>query len=220
MNLPGALWRWISWVWPVHLAGTNGRHGPLEVRWEQGRKVLNSTNGNQSFGSLHRVWQRVFAHLELSQHPPKRVLLLGLGAGSVVHILRAELGIPAHITAVEIDPIMTSLAREHFGLDRHVDIEVLVGDAVIQVQMHQQRYDLIVVDLFDDLDLARGVDTRGFAHGLRERCADDGSVCFNTVSYDPGSELRCTRVHDNLLSVFNGVEEFRTEDLNRVFIAR
>jgi spermidine synthase len=212
--------RWISWIWPVRMEEMVGHHGPLEVRWEQGRKVLNSSNGNQSFGSLHRVWQRAFAHLELNKDTPRRVLLLGLGAGSVVHILRVELGIPAHITAVELDPIMVGLAKEHFGLGHHANIEVLEADAIIQVQMHQPLYDLIVVDLFDDLDLARGVDTRGFAHGLRERSADGGVVCFNTVSYDARSEQRCTRVHENLLSVFNSVVEFRTEDLNRVFIAR
>jgi spermidine synthase len=220
MNLPGALWRWISWVWPVRMAEVQGHHGPLQVRWELGRKVLNSTNGNQSFGSLHRVWQRVFAHLGLRVDPPSTVLMLGLGAGSAVHIIRAELGIPAHITAIEIDPVMVSLAQEHFALDRHAGIEIIQGDAVIQVQALRQHYDLVVVDLFDDLDLAQGVDTRGFAHGLRDRCTEGGTVCFNTVSYDAASELRCTRIQDNLRRVFSTVEEFRTEELNRVFIAR
>jgi len=88
------------------------------------------------------------------------------------------------------------------------------------VQAMHQRYDLVVVDLFADLDLAQGVDTAGFAHALRERCADGGVVCFNTVSYDRASEVRCCRIKDRLGRVFSSVEEFRTEELNRVFIAR
>jgi len=202
------------------MAEVQGRHGPLEVRWELGRKVLNSANGNQSFGSLHRVWQRVFAHLDLRADPPKQVLMLGLGAGSVVHILRAELGIPAPIAAIEIDPVMVRLAQDHFDLVRHANIEIMQADAVVRVHALRLRYDLLVVDLFDDLDLAQGVDTRGFSHGLRDRCSEDGVVCFNTVSYDAASELRCTRILDNLRRIFSTVEEFRTEELNRVFIAR
>jgi len=202
------------------MAEAQGRHGPLEVRWELGRKVLNSANGNQSFGSLHRVWQRVFAHLDLRADPPKQVLMLGLGAGSVVQILRAELGIPAPITAIEIDPVMVRLAQDHFDLARHTNIEVIQGDAIVQVQALKKGYDMLVVDLFDDLDLAQGVDTRGFSHGLRDRCAEGGVVCFNTVSYDAASELRCSRILDNLRRIFSTVEEFRTEELNRVFIAR
>lgn len=212
--------RLLSWVWPVRVATTQGLHGPLEVRWEYGRKVLNSLNGNQSFGSLHRVMQELFRHLDLHNTPPDNVLLLGLGAGSVVHILRRELGLSAPITALEIDPSMVELARSHFTLDAHEHVNVVLGDAIIQVQAMRERFALVVVDLFDDLDLAQGVDTGGFVHALRDRCADGGIVCFNTVAYDETSNARCLRVHDRLVRVFNKVEEFRTEEINRVFIAR
>lgn len=220
MNVMDQLLRWASWVWPIRLTAEQGRHGPLEVRWEQGRKVLNSAHANQSFGSLHRVWQRVFKHLGLRGDPPTSVLILGLGAGSAVRILRHELGIPAKITAIEIDPIMVELAHRHFGLGAQSDITIIPGDAIIQLQVYPERSDLLIVDLFNDLDLARGVDTLGFAHALREHCAEGGTVCFNTVSYDAVSESCCSRIHDHLSRVFNSVEEFRTEDLNRVFIAR
>ena len=214
------LWRTLSWLWPIRTAQVDGRHGPLEVRWEYGRKVLNSSGANQSFGSLHRVWQQVFRHPMVRQLSPADVLLLGLGGGSVVHILRHELGSKAPITAVEMDPAMVHLARTHFRLDACPDVHVVTGDAVIQVQAMEQRFGLVVVDLFDDLDLARGVDTRGFAHGLRDRCAENGAVCFNTVSYDAASEARCERVLAHLRTVFVTVTELRTEGINRVFIAR
>jgi spermidine synthase len=212
--------RWLSWAWPVRMAQVEGRHGTLEVRWENGRKVLNSPNGNQSFGSLHRVWQRVFQDAGVQTAPPTNVLLLGLGGGSAVHILRRELGIAAPITAVEIDPAMVALAREHFALDSMAAVTIVQGDAVIQVQALRERFDLIIVDLFDDLDLARGIDTMGFAHGLRERCTDGGKVLFNTVAHDPHSAARCERVNQNLIRVFHAVDTIQLEEVNRVFVAR
>lgn len=210
--------RLFSYFWPMTETRAEGYHGELTVRWEAGTKVLNSLQGNQSFGALHRVWQEVFAHLDLQQKPPSDLLLLGLGGGSVPAILREELGIKAPIVAIELDPNMLELARTHFALDRHADLKVVLGDATIQVHALRQRFDLVLVDLFDDLDLAYGVDARSFIHGLRDRCADGGVVCFNTVAYDEESDRRCQAVYDHAIRVFNTVHELRLEEVNRVFI--
>lgn len=212
--------RWVSWLWPVRVDRVEGLFGPLELRWESGRLVVNSAYGNQSFGSLHRVWQQVFEDLDLRRHAPGRVLMLGFGAGSAAHILRNELGIKAPITAVELDPAMIAIARRHFGYDTLPDITLLEGDATILVHGLQGRWDLVLVDLFDDLDLARGVDTNGYIHALRDRCADGGTVCFNTVAHDAGSDARCERVLQQLRKVFHQVRELRYEGVNRVFVAR
>lgn len=213
-----ALLRLISYIWPMRVARASGAHGELEVRYEAGDLVLNSANGNQSYGTLHRVWQQVFRRMGLREHPPQEVLLLGLGGGSVVRILREELGVAAPITAVELDPVMVELGRRHFGLSAHAGLHVAQGDATVQVHSMRERFDLVVVDLFDDLDLARGVDTMGFAHALRERCS--GILCFNTVGYDGTSDQRCQRVKENLSRVFGKVDELRVEGVNRVFLAR
>ncbi|HRH71148.1 MAG TPA: fused MFS/spermidine synthase [Flavobacteriales bacterium] len=211
--------RALSWLWPTTEARTEGHFGRLEVRWENGRKVLNSANANQSFGALHRVWKKTLTHLDLSADPPRSVLMLGLGAGSAVAILREELGIPCPITAVELDPEIVRLAHTHFQLGRFRDLKVMEGDATIQIHALRDRYDLVLVDLFDDLDLARGVDSRSFVHGLRDRCSETGRICFNTVAYDEVSDRRCQAVHDHTQRVFHGVEELRLEEVNRMFIA-
>ena len=77
--------RLLSSLAPVRLERAQGLHGPLELTLENGRSVVNSANANQSFGSLHRVWQRCFADIDLTRHRPERILLLGYGAGSVAH---------------------------------------------------------------------------------------------------------------------------------------
>ena len=213
------MWRrLLSYLWPTIQLREPSLHGVLTVRWEAGAKVLNSANGNQSFGALHRVWQLIFDELDLRRDPPRDVLLLGLGGGSVPTILREELGVAAPITAVELDPVMVELGRRHFGLGSHAGLHVVAGDATMQVHNMRERFDLVVVDLFDDLDLARGVDTMGFAHALRERCS--GILCFNTVGYDGISDQRCQRVKENLSRVFGKVDELRVEGVNRVFVAR
>lgn len=209
-----------SWFWPITEAHAQGRQGGLEICWERGRKVLNSAHGNQSFGSLHHVWQQTFDRISIRQNIPRSVLILGLGGGSAVQILRSDLAITAPITAVEYDPMMIQLGREHFGMDQWSDLTVLEADALIQVHALVQRFDLVVVDLFEDLDLARGVDHVSFVHGLRDRCEEGGTVLFNTVAYDGMSNARCDQVNGHLGRFFHSVEEYRTQDVNRVFIAR
>lgn len=216
--LPRFLLKGLSHLVPIRMAQARGRSGELELRWEGGRLVLNSAHGNQSFGSLHRVWQPVLRGVSAAQGKPASVLLLGLGGGSVPRILRKEMRCNAPITAVELDPVMIALARGHFGLDSLTGVTVLEGDATVQLHAMTQRFDWVLVDLFDDLDLARGVDTLGFAHALRDRC--EGTLCFNTVAYDAASDRRCQRVKENLIRVFASVDERRLEDVNRVFIAR
>ncbi|MCW5897698.1 MAG: fused MFS/spermidine synthase [Flavobacteriales bacterium] len=219
--MPGdSLKRWLSWLYPMPVETVEGKHGTLSIRWEYGRKVLNSTEANQSFGSLHSVWQEAFRQARIADAPPDDVLLLGLGAGSVPHILRHELRLDAPITAVELDPVVVDIAQRHFALDEIEGLGIVLGDATVQVHALPERFGLVVVDLFDDLDLARGVDTAGFAHALRARCAIGGIVLFNTVGYDDASATRCGRVLDHLRQVFGEVEELRLEEVNRVFIAR
>lgn len=215
---PMIIKRLMSYIWPIPVERFTGALGVLEVRYEEGDLVLNSAQGNQSFGSLHRVWQRVFAGIGLKRSPPADVLLLGLGGGSVPRILRRELGLACPITAVEFDPAMISAAKRHFGLNEWPALTVVEGDAIVRVHAMKQRFGLVLIDLFDDLDLAPGVDTAGFAHALRDRC--DGTLCFNTVDYDAESGVRCDRVLANLKKVFSSVDELRLEGVNRVFIAR
>ena len=69
--------RVFSWIWPIEVVRTQGHFGELAVRWEDGKLVLNSANGNQSFGSLHRVWQRTLKQVLQPNALPRSVLLLG-----------------------------------------------------------------------------------------------------------------------------------------------
>lgn len=209
--------RLLSWVWPIRKDAIVGRHGVIEARWEYGRLVLNSARANQSLGSLHRVWQAVFARIGLQRRPPQRVLLLGLGAGSVPRILRKELKLACAITAIEIDPAMLAFARRHFGLGSLTGLEVIEADATIAIHGMRDRFDLVVVDLFEDIDLARGADTLGFAQALHERCSR--LVLFNTLIHDSQSKARSDRVRANLQAIFHSVDEMRLEGVNRVFIA-
>ena len=58
----------------------------------------------------------------------RRVLVLGMGGGTTAAAYR-RLYPGAHVTAVEIDPLVVRVAHEYLGLERGPDLEVHVEDA-------------------------------------------------------------------------------------------
>jgi spermidine synthase len=75
---------------------------------------------------------------------PGEMLLVGLGGGSVVKSFQRD---GWRVDAVEIDPVVTKVARTYFGL-RPDEAEVYEMDARQFLLTHEKEYDLIVMDAF------------------------------------------------------------------------
>jgi spermidine synthase len=81
--------------------------------------------------------------------PPKNVLLLGVGGGSLIQFLRHYLP-ETHITGVEYDAELLQFVQKHLLLpdsDKYIDYQVT--DARLYIEHCQQNFDLIIVDIFD-----------------------------------------------------------------------
>ncbi len=115
-----------------------------------------------------------------------RVLLLGLGAGSVARAIRA-LAPQAAMVGVECQTEVLRLARRHFGLDA-LRVELVVDDALRYLRRERRRFDLVVEDLF--VGPSRSVRKPGWLLGdgyplLRRRLARGGLVACNTIHETP-----------------------------------
>ncbi|MEO8067274.1 MAG: hypothetical protein ABI599_06240 [Flavobacteriales bacterium] len=186
------LLRVASWIWPVRIARYHGLFGPLDVCYQYGRKVLNTANANQSFGSLHAVWQRTFAAIGLKKNLPSDILLLGLGGGSAVRIIRRDLGCKAPITAIEADPAMKRIAKDHFGLGGVKDIDVRVEDAFVALSDLKGPFGLVLVDVFKDHLVPEQLAEPVHLARLLELTRPSGNLLINTMAVDEAS----TRISD------------------------
>ncbi|HET9314124.1 MAG TPA: hypothetical protein VFQ51_00995 [Vicinamibacteria bacterium] len=94
------------------------------------------------------VWWALAAPIVLlrPRTRPPRVLLLGLGGGSVARALRS-LAPAAELVGVERDLDVLRLARRHFGLGR-LGIEVVADDVFRYLREERRTFDLIVEDVF------------------------------------------------------------------------
>ncbi|MFZ1689261.1 MAG: fused MFS/spermidine synthase [Flavobacteriales bacterium] len=213
MNL---LLRAASWIWPLRVARYEGLNGQFEVCYQYGRKVLNTTNANQSFGSLHRVWQRCFREIGLKKDLPKHVLMLGLGGGSAVRILRKEVKCNAPITIVELDPVVERIAREHFGLGEVKDLTIVIADAFTALPAIQGSFDLVVVDVFVDHRVPEQLTHAATLNRLVELTQPGGNLLVNTMAVDQASTVISEGVQAGLLKTGNRVQVLNPMPENRV----
>lgn len=213
--LPGLL----SYIVPITVWEGQGRYGPLKLVYESGHMVVNSDHANQSWGALHEVWQQCFMDRGLERTRPGRVLILGFGAGSVASILRKELRIQAPIVGVDGDPGMLDLARTRFKVDRLGGIHLVEMDAFQYLTTATGRFDLVVVDLFHELDMAPGLEDPETVRQLGTTLTENGSVCINTVVHDRVSDERSQRLGLHLRHCFRRVGTRTYNGINRVFTA-
>lgn len=188
----------------------------LEVWYAYGRKMLNSTNVNYSFGRLDKVFRSAFKQLKIHERPIKSVLLLGLGAGNVPTILR-EINPKIAVVAVEIDPVVVRLGEKHFGLGQGPQLEIIVADAIDYVKTCDRRFDMIVVDIFIDDQVPDRACEAAFLQQLAALLHPSGLLIFNRLAHTAGLLQQTEEFGRKMMAALPGTH-FMEADLNKVLV--
>jgi spermidine synthase len=136
----------------------------------------------------------------------KEILILGMAGGTTVEGYR-RLFPGAHLTAVEIDPLVVRVARDYFGVIEGPDLDIHIQDARPFLASGTSLFDVIEVDLF-----AGGVEspfyvlTLEFFHLARKRLRPNGVILVNVVA-PGGIGTLAGAVSVTLASVFPSVFE-------------
>ena len=127
----------------------------------------------------------------LPEGAPKSGLLLGLGAGTLAHLLTRRF--PAiRIVGVDIDPELLDFARRHFDLALP-NLQVVIGDAFAYAAGCEEQFDYVAVDLFCGHAFQRGVLARPFLRHLRRIAGPSGEIVVNLFR-DRRSEVHVGRL--------------------------
>lgn len=217
-RLLATLHRWLNRAVPGSRRIKSVHSGILEVTWQEGRKVLNTAHANYSYGPLHKVLR--YGLLFTEPATAGATLVLGLGGGSVVQMLRQEYQAPGPITAVELDPVVIQVASEEFDIRPDATLQIVCADAFAWVATAPAAgFGLIVVDLFIDLDLPAGLYTAGFWQQLWRLLRPGGCVVFNTLLSTP-VWVEGLEIHEYLAGVGFLVKDVEVERFNRLLILR
>lgn len=131
---------------------------------------------------------------------PRRVLLLGLGGGSLAKAVRAAAP-AAHICGVEQRAAVIEVARQHFHLPEDRRFQTLCQDASTYLSAHDGSHELILSDLY----LADGMDVtqtnQAFVQLAHDRLTENGVLVINQWASEFSTNQMATAV---LGEVFDG----------------
>ncbi|SCY41059.1 Spermine/spermidine synthase [Flavobacterium anhuiense] len=163
----------------------------IEVTWANGELVLDTENTNYSYGSLQRILRYGLRNIGYDKIlEMEHILLLGVAGGSVVKTLVDEIAYKEKITGVEIDPDMIQIANEYFNLNQIKQLEVVIDDAFEFVLKTKDKYDLIIIDIFEDTHMPNFLFEKFFVDRVCTILKDNGFVLFNTMILEEAHNVR------------------------------
>lgn len=146
---------------------------------------------NQSCQQLTEPDQLVFdytramtALLLLWQPPPQRVLLIGVGGGSIPRAV-ARTRPQVELDAVDIDEAVIQVAQRYFGLTPQPRLRLHVADGrefVAATRSRGQHYDAVLLDAFDAHGIPPALFSEEFLRDIHTVLTPDGVFLANTLA--------------------------------------
>lgn len=132
---------------------------------------------------------------------PRKVLLLGLGGGTLAKFLLNHFP-ECRIDAVEWRAAVAEIAYEYFGLPKDARLGVHVSDVnefvCAEAERREEAYDYILVDVFDHQGLADAVNQQDFFSASRRLLHHEGILAINLW----GTQTQSLRQSMSLLNLY------------------
>jgi spermidine synthase len=162
---------------------------------------------------LPLLYQRTMTVAAIFPQVIKRVLVLGLGAGSIPVYLQRVLP-EATIDSVELDPGVIDVSRKYFGLRETKKFRLIESDARVFLNRHVEPYDLIFVDAFTGSYIPFHLMTKEFYQLVRSRLAPGGVAAFNFI---PEEDLFDSNIRTAKLA-FENLDFFTSDNRKNVIV--
>lgn len=178
--------KYLSYFLPVNIhKKTSQISKNLEVTWNNGQLVLDSENTNYSYGSLQRILRKGLKYIGYTRIQNfNSVLVLGVAGGSVIKTLVDEVKFTGKITGVEIDKDVVEIANNFFQLNKIEHLNIVVDDAFEFVLKTKEKYDLIIIDIFQDTTMPNFLFEDFFIQRVNFLLNVNGFILFNTMVLD------------------------------------
>lgn len=188
MNQAFSMNRWHKWLSYLTDIQIDTKHseisGPIYIKWRNGKRVVDTETVNYAYGTLYEVFQQAFVKYDV-QHKvkPKKILLLGFGAGSVFQLVRETFGREPEIVGVERDPIMLQIYRDYF-LHSDANLTLIQADVQTYIQESTEKFDLILIDVFVGEHVPNTLFQESFVQFARNALSQSGVLMWNVIVED------------------------------------
>ncbi len=199
---------------PIHSTGSEINE-LLNVSLVRNRLQLSTQKTIYSFDDLYSNFYRAFQRITL---PPAdtEILILGLGLGSIPYMLEKNFSKQYRFVAVELDESVIDLASK-FSLSRlESPMQIIHADAEIFVKTHEDKYALILVDLFIEDLVPTFFESHQGNQLIKKMLQKNGTVLINRL-YRTGRDKKDTdRFYAEVFQQVYNQPAFIEVDGNRV----
>ncbi len=184
--------KYFSYLLPINVIKKRSAiSDSLEVTWNNGELVLDSKNTNYSYGSLQRILKKGLKYIGYDRiRNYDDILVLGVAGGSVIKTLVDDIKFKGKITGVEIDPDIVEIAITYFKLNEINNLEIVVEDAFEFVLKTKKKYDLIIIDIFQDINMPNFLFEDFFIQRINFLLNINGFILFNTMVINEQNRVR------------------------------
>ncbi len=190
---------------------TEDPFGPIEVMERGNKRTLHfGTPDIQSDIDLRAPHQLTLGYMHtmlnalLLMENPKRILMIGLGGGSMARFLLHHYP-ECQIDAIECRQAVADIARDYFLLSDNPRLNIVVEDGgrfCFSADPSQYgHYDIILVDAFIGNSIARQVCGQGFSDVCHQRLTKHGLFAMNLWS---GSFISSKELLEGISGSFSG----------------
>ena len=115
---------------------------------------------------------------------------MGVAGGSVIKTLVDEVKFTGKITGVEIDESIVAIANDYFKLNKIKNFEIVIDDAFEFVLKTKEKYDLIIIDIFQDTIMPNFLFEDFFINRINFLLNSEGFILFNTMVVKEKDRIR------------------------------
>jgi spermidine synthase len=177
---------------------------PIDISEEAGVRYLHfGSDWIQGAMRIARPWnleleytREMMAGLLLRDNSnwPRKVLLIGLGAASLTKFLYRNFPL-AQLTVVEIEADVVAAARQFFRLPEDPRrISIVIGDGMEFVGLSERKFDMILVDGYDQFASSGELDSQLFYQYCRARLGSRGILSVNLLTSNNSLDRSISRI--------------------------
>ena len=165
-----------------------GRYTSLQFSREQTQSRMLTADPD----ALLIDYTRTMLAALLLRPDPGCIGMVGLGGGSQVKFCHGNLP-RARIEVVENNPGVIALRRKFAVPDDDERLQVFLDDGAAFLRTRRDRYDVLLVDGYDERGIPEALSTQAFYEDCRDALAAEGVMSVNLFSAEAGQHVQRIR---------------------------
>jgi len=193
----------LSYFKEISLEQTSSPWNPvLEILLVKGRHQVATEDAIYSYDDKYENFAQAYKEINLDNLPGKRVLLLGLGLGSVIYILEKLHAKKYDYVAVEVDQEICRLANDYTLKQLDSYVEVIPREAMAFLSTDENTYDMIIMDIFQSAIIPKNFQNTAYLYDLKSRLNQGGLLLYNRMNISKEDKRQNAAFVKSLTEVF------------------